>query len=130
MREDLRAELVRADVPLVEGMSTDHGRVIEAGEEQVIVAGKAGLTSVPVHLPIPDLEDLTTWLLCLAVLASRTGLAPGSGVLWYLSDDGDHAWVLEGTDEVRTRQADTDDPLLALARALVETNEAFLEAEE
>jgi hypothetical protein len=44
-------------------------------------------------------------------------------VLWYLSDDGDRVWVLEGTDEVRTRQADTDDPLLALARALVETNQ-------
>jgi hypothetical protein len=122
MSDEVRATLAQADVPLVPGMLTDLGRVVSVDEDQVQVAADGELRAVPVAEPIPDLDDLATWLLCLGVLASRTGLEPGAGFLFYLSDDaGDRAWVLEGADEVRTRDADTEDPKLALARALAET---------
>ena len=101
-------------------MATDCGRVLSVGDETVTVwDGEA--REVPLNLPIPDLEDASTYLICLGFLCSRTGLDPSRGCLFYLNEDGDEAWVLEGTDEVRTRDADTDDPLLALARGLAET---------
>ena len=121
MREDLREILAEAEVPLIPGMLTDLGRVIDADDDHAIVATPDGVRTVPLLDPIPNIEDLSTWLICIALLASRTGLAPGAGALWYLNHDGDPAWVLEGTDEVRTRPADTEDPLLALARGLHET---------
>ena len=121
MRPDLHAELAEADVPLLPGMWTDLGRVLDVGETTAVVFD-GEVREVDGALPVPDLEDPATYFLCLAFLCSRTGLEPSTGVLWYRSgDEGDEAWVLEGTDETRTREADTDDPLLALARALKET---------
>ena len=121
MRADLVEALREADVPLIPGMQTDCGRVLQVGEGTVLV-WDGELREVDGEIPLPDLEDAPTFLACLAFLCSRTGLDPSTGVLWYRSgDEGDDAWVLEGTDETRTRDGDTDDPLLALARALLET---------
>lgn len=121
MRTDL-AELLRdADVPLLDGMLTDCGRVLEVRDATVLV-WDGEVREVDGALPLPDLEDPPTYFACLAFLCARVGLEPSTGVLWYRSsDEGDEAWVLEGTDETRTRDADTDDPLVALARALQET---------
>lgn len=123
MRDDLREVLFHAAVPLLPGMQTDHGRVVAVGEETATVFDGTGLVEVDASVPLPNLEDPATYWVCLGFLCGRTGLDPQDGFLWYLSDDGDACWVLEGTDEVRTRDADTDDPLLSLARGLVETAE-------
>ena len=98
-----------AGVVLQPGMLTNHGRF--DGTIQLD-------TSI-------ELRDRATFLLCLDQLATRTGLDPSAGLLWYLNDDllgDDPVWVLEDRDETRTRDGDTPDPAVALARALHETH--------
>jgi len=123
MRDDLREVLAKADVPLVPGMATDLGRVLAVDETSVTLWDGEAVIGVDAALPIPDIEDAPSFLCCLAMLCARTGLDPSFGALWYRSgdDDGGTVWVLEGNDEVRTRDGDTEDPLLSLARALIET---------
>ena len=112
-----------AEVPLTAGMDTDLGRVVLVTEEAVLCWQDGATSRHDPFVPVANLHDPATYLMGLAILAARTGLEPGAGVLWYLNDedDGDAAWVLEGTDEVRTRDADTPDPYLSLARGLSET---------
>jgi hypothetical protein len=109
---------------LAPGMLTDQGRVIDVTGDKVRVCGDACAEVDGADLVL-ELQDKATYLLCLDLLAVRTGLDPSTGFLWYLSEAGafgsDPAWVLEGSDEVRTRDADTTDPREALAHALVET---------
>ncbi|MBW1880435.1 MAG: hypothetical protein JRJ84_18920 [Deltaproteobacteria bacterium] len=106
-------------------MLTDRGRVIEVTADKVRVCLGAACSQIDTGDLVLDLEDRATFLLCLDALAVRTGLDPSTGFLFYLSEAGafgsEPAWVLEGNDEVRTRDADTRDPKEALARALVET---------
>ncbi len=123
MTEDILEVMRGAEVPLTAGMDTDLGRVVSVAEDQVLLWANGTATAHDPLVPVANLRDPATYLMGLAILAARTGLEPGSGVLWYLNDeeDGDAAWVLEGPDEVRTRDADTTDPYLSLARGLFET---------
>jgi hypothetical protein len=106
-------------------MLTDRGRIIAVADDKVQVCHDDACSEVDMAGLVLDLEDKATFLLCLDALAVRTGLDPSAGFLWYVSDPGafgsEPAWVLEGSDEVRTREADTRDPREALARALTET---------
>jgi hypothetical protein len=106
-------------------MLTDRGRIVSVAEDKVQVCDGDAVSEVDAAGLVLDLEDRATFLLGLDALAVRTGLDPATGFLWYLSEPGafgsESAWVLEGSDEVRTRDADTRDPREALARALTET---------
>ena len=115
-------------IPPVEpapGMLTDRGRIIEVTGDRIRVCLEGACSEIDAGGFVLDLEDRATFLLCLDALAVRTGLDTAAGFLWYLSDPGtygsERAWVLEATDEVRTRDGDTDDPREALVRALEET---------
>ncbi|NCG19928.1 MAG: hypothetical protein GWP91_13040 [Rhodobacterales bacterium] len=123
MRDSILDITREAEVSLTEGMDTHLGRVVQVSEEAVLCWLDGATTSHDPLIPIANLRDPATYFMGLAVLAARTGLEPGLGMLWYLNDedDGDQAWVLEGTDEVRTRDADTHDQYLSLARGLFET---------
>ncbi len=121
MTSEVADALRRARVPLVPGMRTDLGRVLEVDGGVARVWCDGAVREIDAGQALPDLDDPATRWLCLGILCERTGLDPQTGALWYRSADGDDAWVLEGTDEVRTRDGDTDDPRLALARALAET---------
>jgi len=106
-------------------MLTDRGRIVEVTPGGVRVCHEGACSEIDAGDLVLDLDDRATFLLCLYALAVRTGLDPSAGFLWYLSEAGTYgsepAWVLEGSDEVRTRDGDTDDPRESLARALHET---------
>lgn len=120
-----KAPLSRPRVAPSPGMLTDQGRVLAITDGRATVwSSERGVGELPVEELSVDLRDRATYLLCLDELARRTGLDPKDGFLWYLSGDspfGGSAWVLEGQDEVRTRDADTTDPVESLHRALEET---------
>lgn len=106
------------------GMLTDRGRVLEVTGDSARVATVEGVSDVPLTDLSVDLSDRATWWLTLDVVATRTGLDATAGLLWSVQDDpmGDElAWVLESSEESRSRPHDTDDPVDSLARALTDT---------
>ena len=120
-----QATLPRPKVAPEPGMMTDRGRVLAVeGARATVWSPDGGVAEAALDDLAVDLTDRATFLLCLDELGRRTGLETQDGFLWYLSGDspfGGGAWVLEGQDETRTRDADTDDPVESLRRALDET---------
>ena len=116
---------VRPRILPAPGMLTDQGRVLSVAEGRAMVwSPGAGVNEVAAAGLAADLTDRATYLLALEEVARRTGLDPADGFIFYLSDDSPHggsAWILEGREEVRTRDPDTTDPVESLRRALDET---------
>jgi len=106
------------------GMLTDFGRVLEVYDEGIRVATAEGVSDLLFEGVSIDVSDRATWWLALDVVAARTGLDSGAGLLWSLQEDGADdglAWVLESDEESRSRAHDTDDSAEALAHALADT---------
>lgn len=106
-------------LPLQVGMLTQHGRIVQIDEVVTVWAGDTRAYAAD-ELE-PDLGDHVTYLLALEEVARRTELDVTKGFLWYLEPDSGQ-WILEGSEETRVRDGDTEDPVEALRRALDETN--------